>query len=103
MSHAKTADHGVGMEVVQGAKARDHRGQGRRYVGIAGVSVVVLPMNAIVMDLGVECLRHLARGAAEVHKQASGGYSVQPESMLREPLGDLSDVFAGRPELRAEL
>jgi hypothetical protein len=55
------------------------------------------------MDFGMECLRHLARGAAEVHKEAAGGYAVHRESLLREPLGDLADVFARRPELRAEL
>ncbi len=103
MGYSEMAGHGVGMEVVQGAKAGDHRGQGSGYVGIAGVGVVVLPVNAIAMDFGMECLRHLARGAAKVHKEASGGYAVQPESMLRQPLGDLTDVFARRSELRAEL
>ena len=90
---------GVGMEVVQGAKAGDQWRQGRGNVGIAGVGVVVLPVHAIAMDFGVECLRHLACGAAKVHKEAPGGYSVQPESVLREPLGDLAEVLARRPEL----
>ncbi len=64
---------------------------------------MVLPVDAIAMDFGVKRLCHLARGAAEVHKEAAGGHAVQLESLLREPLGDLADVFARRPELRAEL
>ena len=55
------------------------------------------------MDFGVKRLCHLAGGAAEVHKKAAGGYAVQLESALREPLGDLADIFARRSELRAEL
>ena len=103
MGYAQMAGHGLGMEVVEGAKAGHHRGQGSGYVRIAGVGVVVLSVDAIAMDFGVERLRHLAGGAAEVHKKAAGGYAVESESMLREPLGDLADVFARRPELRAEL
>ena len=65
------------MEVVEGAEPGDQRGQGSGYIGIAGVGVMVLPVDAIAMDFGVKSLRHLARGAAEVHKEAAGGYAVQ--------------------------
>src|ERR1700691_1737939 len=93
----------LGVEVVQSAETGDHRSQGSGNVGIAGVGVMVLPVDAIAMDFGMERLRHLARRAAKVHKEPAGGYAVQPESMLREPLGDFADVCARRPELRPEL
>ena len=103
MGYAEMVDLRLGMEVVEGSETGDHWGQGSGNVGIAGVRVMVLSVDAIAMDFGVEGLRHLACSAAKVYKEAAGGYAVQREAMLCEPLGDLADVFARRPELRAEL
>src|ERR1700733_8117326 len=103
MGHAEMVNLRMGVEVVEGAESGDDGSQRGGNVGFAGVSVMVLPMDAIAMDFGMERLGHQARSAAKVHKQAAGGYAVQRKSMLREPLGDLADVFARRPELRAEL
>ena len=91
------------MKVVECAKAGDEGGKGSGNIGIADVCVMVFAVDAVVMDFGMEGMRQLARGAAEIHEEPSGGYIVDGETMLREPAGHFRDVAARRPKVRAEL
>ncbi len=92
-----------GMEVVEGPKAGDNGRQGTGNIRIAGIGIVILSVDAVVMDLRMERLRHLAGGSAEVHEKATGRDVIESEPMLREPLGNLPDVLGRRPEPLAEL
>jgi hypothetical protein len=55
------------------------------------------------MYFGMEGLRDFACIAAEVDKEATGGYSIQLESLLRQPLGNFLHICGRWPESLAEL
>ena len=52
------------MEVVERPEAGDNGRQGTRNIRIAGIGIVILSIDAVMMDLRMERLRNLAGRAA---------------------------------------
>src|ERR1700760_3368766 len=90
-------------EVVEGPKAGDYGRQGTGNRWIADIGIMILTVDTVMMDLRVERPRHLAGGSAEVHKKTTDRDVVNPETLLREPMGNLPDVLGRRREPVAEL
>ena len=94
---------GMRMEVIQGSEPGHQRGQRSGNVRIAGIREVVLSVHPVVMDFRMKRLRYLACVSAKVHKKATLRHLVEFEPLLHQPLGDLAQVLARRPESLAEL
>src|SRR5258708_40011574 len=74
---------GPGMEVVEGPKAGDDGRQGTGNIRIAGIGIMILSVDAEMVDLRMERPRYLAGGAAGVHKKATRRDGVEAETLLR--------------------
>ncbi len=94
--------HRLSAKVVQRIDAADCRRQRRRNLRIAGIGPVLLAVDHVLVNCGMQRLLHLAGGAGELHHSAALG-RAHLKSMRLQPRSDGLNVSVAGAELLAEV
>ena len=100
---SENANVTLDREVVERDKSADDRRQRRRNLRFAGVGVMRLAVDLVLVNLGVESLAQLGNVAGELDGLLAGVDFDDVEAMAAEPGLNGRDVLIGRAELLAEL